>query len=94
MMSICGGLRAYLTRPIIPFCFGMPLLPGAVLLVRLTYWQEQDNLALWLHVLSLLLLCASLLAIVYGTVLGCRDQCCAKEKPVTNRPTTRGNQMG
>ncbi|KAL8580584.1 hypothetical protein ACOMHN_046787 [Nucella lapillus] len=87
MKSVVSELRLYLTRPIIPFCFGVPLLLPAALLTTVAFLQ--DHISPLLHVLGILFLSLSLLSITYGMVLGFRDVCRNKTK-IHKRPVTRG----
>nr|KAG5713667.1 hypothetical protein BaRGS_024715 [Batillaria attramentaria] len=71
MMGVWRDLGNYLTRPIIPFCFGVPLLLPAALLVAVAFLQ--DDYATTLRVLGLVLLSLSVFSISWGTVLGIYD---------------------
>lgn len=88
MMGVCSDLVGYLTRPIIPFCFGLPLLLPATLLVVVAFLQ--DRISTTLQVLGFLLLSLSLLSIAWGTALGFRDVC--RKSKALKRPTTQGFQ--
>lgn len=87
-MGVWKDLAGYLTRPIIPFCFGLPLLLPATLLVVVAFLQ--DHISTTLHILGFLLLSLSLLSIAWGMALGFHDVCRKKKGP--KRPTTKGFQ--
>ena len=87
-MGVLKDLGRYLTRPIIPFCFGLPLLLPATLLVVVAFLQ--DEISTTLHVLGFLLLSLSVLSIAWGMALGFHDVCRQSKK--RKRPTTKGFQ--